>query len=151
MNTLLNVKRFTLVLFLATLAVMVLSMLIQRFIGVVQGSSALSFVPIMAAAMYEGQRIAMDGEVSLSKSQAWACARVGAIVSVIFGVVMALVLTFALSALTGSTTLFPPVPPWVWLVVLAIVAILSLLLCRYFLMMGFKQQRKLLDKKDANS
>ncbi|MHA6263164.1 ABZJ_00895 family protein [Arenibacterium sp. CAU 1754] len=105
--------------------------------------TGLSIVfPAMAAALREGQKLANDGVKEFSKADAWRAAGKMTLVAIgINAVVFALVmLSLDISGILEQVSIALLAAIFVFLMAL------TFFVNRFFLMMGFGNQRKLLDK-----
>ena len=119
-----------------------LAVAIETFAGFAVPSSVVSVVPPALAAMLEGSRIARSARAPMPKSQAWREAlRMTGVALVINIAMLAIVL-----ALPGSEATLAASALDVVALVMAILMALILLVNRYFLAMGMKNELKRLDR-----
>lgn len=137
--------RFTGVFVAATIAVAVLAAAIEYFLNLTIPNSATAFVPLFAAALNEGQKYARSGARELSKQQAWQGAFQMAVISILISLGGAAVFVIVFQAWDAVTI----VSPLIWGAILAVLFGLSILVCRSFLGLGFRTERKQLDKAAA--
>ena len=114
-----------------------------RVTGMDLNSSATSIMPAMVAAMIEGQQRAQSGEAAYTNGEAWRAA--GVMTLVALGIAGGF--GFLLSFLPEWSRIFALLSAGVWLLIVAISGVVSLLVNRFFLTLGFKNKRKILDKK----
>ncbi|MGB0900259.1 ABZJ_00895 family protein [Halocynthiibacter sp.] len=114
-----------------------------RVTGIDLSSSATSIMPAMIAAMFEGQKRAQSDEGAFTNGEAWTAAMVMTVVAL--GITA--ILGFFMSFLPEWSRIFGSFSVGIWVLLVAISGIVSLLVNRFFLTLGFKNKRKIMDRK----
>ncbi|WP_424941017.1 ABZJ_00895 family protein [Aliiroseovarius sp. S253] len=144
MNGALNWKRYAGVYILSMIGLMILSLLLERLFAFSLPSGLSVVLPPMMAAMIEGQKRADAGLGPYEKTEIWSAA---SLATSVVGVITVAVLAGLLVLMPPMREMFSSISMMTWVLVFAGIMGLTLLVNRSFLAMGYKNQRKALDKK----
>jgi hypothetical protein len=146
MNGTLNWKRYAGVYILSMIGLMIVGLLLERLLGFSLPSGLSVVLPPMMAALIEGQKRADAGLEPYGKAEAWSAA---SLATMVVGVITVAVLAGLLILMPLMREMFSSISMITWVLVFAGIMALTLLVNRSFLTMGYKNQRKALDKKAA--
>lgn len=144
MNGTLNWKRYAGVYILAMIGLMIIGLLLERLFGLSLPSGLSTVLPPMMAAMIEGQKRADAGLGPYEKTEAWSAA---SLATMVVGVITVAVLAGLLILMPVMREMFSSISMITWVLVFAGIMAITLLVNRFFLTMGYKNQRTALDKK----
>lgn len=144
MNGTLNWKRYVRAYFLTMIGLAVLSLVLDLLFQSTVPTGISIVLPTIMAAMFEGQKRAEAGLAAYSGAEAWSAA---AYATMIVGVITVLTLALLLVFLESSRMAFGSFSMVTWVIVFSVLMFVTLLTNRIFLTMGYKNQRKALDKK----
>ncbi|NDW54676.1 ABZJ_00895 family protein [Aliiroseovarius sp. PrR006] len=144
MNGALNWKRYAGVYILSMIGLMIIGLLLQRLFGFSLPTGLSTVLPPMMAAMIEGQKRADAGLGQYENTEAWSAA---SLATMVVGVITVAVLAGLLILMPLMREMFSSISMMTWVLVFAGIMGLTLLVNRFFLTMGYKNQRKALDKK----
>ena len=137
-----NLKRYGITYVAAMVGLVVLNQILAFTLNYSLPMGISTLFPAMAGALREGQKLADDRVKDFSKADAWRAARKMTLVAIGINAVVIAGLMLSLN-ISGILQYFP-----IALVaaVFAFLMALTFLVNRFFLTMGFRNQRKLLDK-----
>ena len=144
MNGTLNWKRYAGVYILSMIGLMIIGLLLQRLFGFSLPPGLSTVLPPMMAAMIEGQKRADSGLGQYENTEAWSAA---SFATMVVGVITVVVLAGLLIVMPPMREMFSSISMMTWVLVFAGIMVLTLLVNRVFLTLGYKNQRKALDKK----
>lgn len=143
MNVPVNLVRYGLVFIGSGIAIAIALEALLYLTGIDMNSSATGMLPVMMAAMIEGQKRAQSGADPFTSGEAWRAA----IWMTLVGAVISFTMVLLLMLLPFWSDVFSSIPFNVWVVIFLGVSVLMLLVNRFFLTMGYKNQRKVMEKK----
>ncbi|WP_298904618.1 ABZJ_00895 family protein [uncultured Aliiroseovarius sp.] len=144
MNGTLNWKRYAGVYILSMIGLMILGLLLERLLGFSLPSGLSTVLPPMMAAMIEGQKRADAGLAQYENVEAWSAASSA---TMVVGVITVAVLAGLLILMPPMRQMFSSISMMTLVLVFAAIMGVTLLVNRFFLTLGYKNQRKALDKK----
>lgn len=138
-----DLKRYAVTYLAAMAGLMVLNQILFFTLNYTLPTGLSTIFPAMAAALREGQKLADDGVKAFSKADAWRAA--GKMTLVAFGII-AVVFSVMMLSLDISGIL-EQVSIALLGAIFAFLMALTFFVNRFFLMMGYGNQRKIVDKR----
>lgn len=143
MTRLVSLPRYALVYIGTAIGISLFLEALVRFVGIDVSSGGTSVIPAILAAMVEGQKRAAAGAELYTSSEAWTAAFLMTLVAM----AIAVAAMFGLSFIAAWAELLAIISPEAWIFILGFAGLVTLGCNRFFLTMGYRNQRKVMEKK----